>query len=147
MAEVIAEGAWAGWIRHTDEEPDTYLSIIGPSFSRPEGPNRATVAVDTRPVHRNRMGALHGGYIAAVADHVGFAALKALGRPEQLGGVTIDLQVQFLGSGRVGPPLFAEVEILKETGRLFFVRMTFRQSEDHLVAAATATFRKVSEKT
>ncbi|HEX7874445.1 MAG TPA: PaaI family thioesterase [Sphingobium sp.] len=146
MTEVVADGPWAGWIRHTDEEPDTYLSIIGPSFSRAEGPDRATVAVDTLPVHRNRMGALHGGYLAAVADHVGFAALKALGRPEQLGGVTIDLQVQFLGSGKVGLPLFADVEILKETGRLFFVRMTFRQ--DHgLVAAATATFRKASQKT
>lgn len=145
MAEVIADGPWVGWIRHEDEEPDTYLSIIGPSFSKPEGPNRATVAVETRPVHRNRMGALHGGYIAAVADHVGFAALKALGRPEQLGGVTIDLQVQFLGSGRVGPALIADVEILKETGRLFFVRMTFSQ-EGELVAAATATFRKASQK-
>ncbi|MET0240435.1 MAG: PaaI family thioesterase [Sphingobium sp.] len=143
MAEVVADGPWAGWIRHTDEEPDTYLSIIGPSYSRPDGVDRAIVAVDTRPVHRNRMGALHGGYLAAVADHVGFAALKALGRPEQLGGVTIDLQVQFLGSGKVGPALFADVEILKETGRLFFVRMTFRQ--DHgLVAAATATFRKAA---
>ncbi|MET0365455.1 MAG: PaaI family thioesterase [Sphingobium sp.] len=146
MSEVVADGPWAGWIRHTDEEPDTYLSIIGPSFARPEGPGRATVAVETRPVHRNRMNALHGGYIAAVADHVGFAALKALGRPEQLGGVTIDLQVQYLGSGRVGPPLFADVEILQETGRLFFVRMTFRQ-EHGLVAAATATFRKASQKT
>ncbi len=145
MAEKLADGPWAGWIRHVDEEPDTYVSIIGPSYSRADGPGRATVAVDTRPVHRNRLGALHGGYIAAVADHVGFAALKALGRPEQLGGVTIDLQVQFMGSGKVGPALFADVEILKETGRLFFVRMTFRQ-EDALVAAATATLRKVSER-
>lgn len=119
MTEVVVDGPWAGWIRHEDEEPDTYLSLIGPSFSRPEGSNRATVAVETRAVHRNRMGALHGGFIAAISDHVGFAALKALGRPEQLGGVTIDLQVQFLGSGRVGPLL---------------------------VAAATATFRKASEK-
>lgn len=139
----MAEGEWAGWIRHSDEEPDTYLSIIGPSYSKPEGPARATVAVETRAVHRNRMGALHGGFIAAVADHVGFAALKALGRPEQLGGVTIDLQVQFMGSGKVGPPLYADVEILKETGRLFFVRMTFSQ-EGGLVAAATATFRKAA---
>ncbi|MFT3968434.1 MAG: PaaI family thioesterase [Sphingobium sp.] len=145
MAERVADGPWAGWIRHTDEEPDTYLSIIGPSYARPEGPDRATVAVETRAVHRNRMDALHGGFIAAVADHVGFAALKALGRPEQLNGVTIDLQVQFMGSGRVGQPLFADVEILKETGRLFFVRMSFRQ-EEGLVAAATATFRKAGGK-
>jgi uncharacterized protein (TIGR00369 family) len=145
MTDVVAHGPWAGWFCHEDEEPDTYLSMIGPSFSRTEGASRATVAVDTRFVHRNRLGVLHGGFIAAVADHAGFAALKALGRPEQLGGVTIDLQVQFLDSGQIGPALFADVEILKETGRLFFVRMTFRQ-EDALVAAATATLRKASEK-
>lgn len=146
MVEGIAEKPWAGWVRHEDDEPDTYPSTFLPSFSRAEGPGRATVAVETRPLHRNRLGTLHGGFIAAVADHVGFAALNALGRPDQLGAVTIDLQVQFLGAGRVGPPLLADVEILKETGRLFFVRMTFRQDDD-LVAAATATFRKVPEKT
>jgi uncharacterized protein (TIGR00369 family) len=145
MAEQLVDGPWAGWTRHEDEEPDTYPGTFLPSFSRADGPGRATVAVETRPSHRNRLGTLHGGFIAAVADHVGFAALNALGRPEQLAAVTIDLQVQFLGGGRVGPPLFADVEILKETGRLFFVRMTFRQ-EDALVAAATATFRKASGK-
>lgn len=144
MAELLADGPWAGWFRHVDDEPDTFHSIIGPSFSRPEGPGRATVAVDTRPVHRNRLGPLHGGFIAAVADHVGFAALNVLGRSEQMRGLTIDLHVQFLGGGRVGPPLFADVEILKETGRLFFVRMIFQQ-EDAPVASCTATFRKPSE--
>jgi len=146
MAETVVEGPWAGWIRYLDDEADTYPGTFLPSFARTEGAGRATVAVETRPLHRNRLGALHGGFIAAVADHVGFAALNALGRPEQLAAVTIDLQVQFLGSGRVGPALFADVEILKETGRLFFVRMTFRQDED-LIAAATATFRKAPGKT
>jgi acyl-coenzyme A thioesterase PaaI-like protein len=143
MAELVAEGPWAGWVKYADSEADTFLSIIGPSYARHEGGNRATVAVDTAPIHRNRNGTLHGGYIAAVADHVGFSALNAMGRPEQMTGKTIDLQVQFIGGGRFGQPLFADVEILQETGRLFFVRMTFRQ-EEHLVAAATATFRKAS---
>jgi len=49
-----------------------------------------------------------------------------------------------MGLGRIGPPLRADVEILQETGRLFFVRMTFSQ-EDASVAAATATFRKARE--
>lgn len=146
MAGLVAEGAWAGWVEYADSESDTFLSIIGPSYARHDGGNRATVAVDTRPFHRNRNGTLHGGFIAAVADHVGFAALNVMGRPEQMRGATIDLQVQFIGGGHFGEPLFAEVEILRETGRLFFVRMTFRQGGDHLVAAATATFKKASEK-
>jgi len=144
MAELVQDGPWAGWIRSTDPDPDTFLGCIGPSYARPEGGSRATVIVETRPAHRNRLGKLHGGFIAAVADHVGFAALNAMGRPEQLNGVTVDLTVQFMGLGRIGPPLRADVEILQETGRLFFVRMTFSQ-EDASVAAATATFRKARE--
>lgn len=146
MAEHVEDGPWAGWLRYDDVEPDTFLSVFGPSYARREGGNRATVAVETRPLHRNRIGALHGGFIAAVADHVGFAALNAMGRPEQLNGVTIDLSVQFMGAGRPGKPLYADVEILRETGRLFFVRMTFTQDGDP-VAAATATFRKARDAT
>lgn len=140
-AELVADGPWAGWVRYCDVEPDTFLSIIGPSYARSEGGNRATVMVETRPLHRNRVGVLHGGFIAAVADHVGFAALNVMGRPEQLNGKTVDLTIQFMGAGHVGPPLRTDVEIMRETGRLFFVRMTFSQ-DDALVAAATATFRK-----
>jgi uncharacterized protein (TIGR00369 family) len=139
----LSDDVWSGWSRFN--EPDTYIDTIGPSYSRAEGPGRASVGVDTRALHRNRMDALHGGFIAAFADHAGFAALRALGRPEQMNAVTIDLQLQFFGAGRVGPPLIAEVEFLKETGRLFFLRMLFRQ-EDATIASATATFRKASEK-
>jgi acyl-coenzyme A thioesterase PaaI-like protein len=57
------------------------------------------------------------------------------------GGRTVDLTLQFIGAGRVGPPVRADVEILRETGRLFFARMTFSQDEE-LIAAATITFRK-----
>lgn len=144
MAELVEDGPWAGWIRYADPDPGTFLGILGPSYARWDGGNRATVMVETRPVHRNRMGKLHGGFIAAVADHVGFAALNAMGRPEQLNGVTVDLTVQFMGLSRVGPPLRADVEILHETGRLIFARMTFSQ-DDAPVAAATATFRKARE--
>ena len=141
MAEQVTDGPWAGWVRYADPEPDTFLGIVGPSYARPDGGNRATVMVETRALHRNRVGLLHGGFIAAVADHAGFAALNAMGRPEQVEGKTVDLTIQFIGAGHVGPPLRTDVEIMRETGRLFFVRMTFSQ-DDALVAAATATFRK-----
>jgi acyl-coenzyme A thioesterase PaaI-like protein len=50
--------------------------------------------------------------------------------------------MQYCGSGEVGSPLQAEVELLHETGRLMFMRLTIHQ-DDKLVASSTATVRKV----
>lgn len=123
--------------------PETFLGTsIGPSYSRGQDERRATVMLETHQRHANRNGALHGGFLAAFADHAYFAALAAMGRPEQAAAVTVDLSMQYCGSGQVGQPLRAEVDVLQETGRLFFMRLTLHQ-EDRLVAASTATVRKV----
>ena len=98
--------------------------------------------LETRPSHANRNGALHGGFLAAFADHAYFAALAAMGRPEQAAAVTVDLSMQYCGAGKVGQSLRADVEVLQETGRLFFMRLTLHQG-DGLVASSTATVRKV----
>jgi uncharacterized protein (TIGR00369 family) len=99
--------------------------------------------VETRPSHNNLLDALHGGFLATFADHAYFAGLCAMGRPEQASAVTVDLNMQYCGSGRIGPDLRAEVELLRETGRLMFMRLTLWQ-EDALVAASAATIRKVA---
>ena len=138
----MPDGPWAGWLVWTDPVQGTFLDTsIGPSYSRSDGAGRATVMLETRPAHANRMGALHGGFLAGFADHAYFAGLAAMGRPEQASAVTVDLGMQYCGSGDVGPPLRAEVELLRETGRLMFMRMTIHQG-DGLVAASTATVRK-----
>ncbi len=97
--------------------------------------------LETRPFHANRLGALHGGFLAAFADHAYFAALAAMGRPDQARAVTVDLVMQYCGSGRIGPDLCAEVELLRETGRMMFMRLRILQEEE-LVAASSATVRK-----
>ena len=81
------------------------------------------------------------GFLAAFADHAYFGALWAMGHQGQVNGVTIDLSMQYLGAGKVGPDLLAEVELLRETGRLMFLRMLITQ-EGEPVAASTATLRK-----
>ena len=108
---------------------------------RADGPTRARVALETRSSHRNRLDTLHGGFLAAFADHAYFGALWIMGHEAQINGVTIDLSMQYLGAGKVGPDLIAEVEILRETGRLFFLRMLMPQNGE-AVAASTATIRK-----
>ena len=108
---------------------------------RADGPTRARVALETRSSHRNRLDTLHGGFLAAFAEHAYFGGLWIMGHQAQVNGVTIDLGMQYLGAGKVGPDLVAEVEILRETGRLFFLRMLMTQNGE-AVAASTATVRK-----
>ncbi|KKW91130.1 phenylacetic acid degradation protein [Sphingobium chungbukense] len=130
------------WMSWADPVPGTFLdSAIGISYSRGDAECQATVMLETRPSHANRLGALHGGFLAAFADHALFAGLAAMGRPEQAAAVTVDLTMQYCGSGKVGPHLRAEVELLRETGRMMFLRLTLHQDEE-LIAASTATVRK-----
>lgn len=138
---LLPDGPWAGWLRWTDPVPGTFLDSIGPSYSRGDGAGRAVVMLETSPSHANRLGALHGGFLAAFADHAYFAGLVAMGRPEQARGVTVDLGMQYCGSGEIGPHLRADVELLRETGRLMFLRLTISQ-DDELIVASTATVRK-----
>ncbi|WP_420143564.1 PaaI family thioesterase [Sphingobium sp.] len=139
--EPLTDGKWAGWAGWSDPHPDTFLQAIGRGYMRGVGPTSAQVALETRPSHRNRLDTLHGGFLAAFADHAYFGALWAMGHKAQIGGVTIDLNMQYLGVGRVGPDLLAEVELLRETGRLMFLRMLITQ-EGEPVAASSATVRK-----
>lgn len=139
----LTEGKWAGWAAWSDPHPDTFLQAIGRGYMRGLGPDRAHVALETRPSHRNRLDTLHGGFLAAFADHAYFGGLWAMGHKKQVHGVTIDLSMQYLGSGKVGPDLLAEVDLLRETGRLMFLRMLITQ-DGQAVAASTATVRKVS---
>jgi acyl-coenzyme A thioesterase PaaI-like protein len=137
----LTDGKWAGWTEWFDPHPDTFLQAIGRGYMHADGPVQARVALETRSSHRNRLDTLHGGFLAAFADHAYFGALWILGHEEQLNGVTIDLSMQYLGAGKVGPDLVAQVDLLRETGRLFFLRMLLTQ-DGAPVAASTATIRK-----
>ncbi len=137
----LSEGKWAGWAAWNDPHPDTFLQAIGRGYLRAEGTARAQVALETRSSHRNRLDTLHGGFLAAFADHAYYCALWAMGHQAQINGLTIDLSMQYLGVGKVGPDLIAEVEILRETGRLFFLRLLMTQHGE-AIAASTATIRK-----
>ncbi|MGW8202496.1 PaaI family thioesterase [Sphingomonas bisphenolicum] len=141
----LTEGKWAGWSGWAEPHPDTFLKAIGRGYMRDLGSGRAQVALETRPGHRNRIDMLHGGFLAAFADHAFFGALWAMGLKEHVNGVTIDLNMQYLGAGKVGPDLIAEVELLRETGRMLFLRMVMTQDGEP-VAASTATIRKARAK-
>ena len=55
---------------------------------------------------------------------------------------------QFVGAGRVGEPMDALVELVRETGRLIFLRGLVVQGEgdSHIVLTFAGTIRKASRK-
>lgn len=142
-AQRVTEGPRAGWLQWIEPVADTFLSLLGPIYLRPDGEGRAIVELEPRSEHCNRVGTLHGGFIAGFADHALFSGLVAMGHEAMTASVTIDLSVQYMAAGRFGEPLRAEVELLGETGRLLFMRMILVQG-DGPVAAAAGTLRKPS---
>ena len=141
-APVAVEQDWTGWRKWRGPD-DSFIAVFGEGYSRSDAPGKALVAVPTRNGHRNINGVLHGGFLSAMADHAYFIGLGAMGRPEQIRGATVDLSMQFLGAGRIGGPLIADVELLRETGRMMFMRLTVSQ-DGEMIAASTATIRKAS---
>ena len=142
MASAAPAEDWSGWRRWGDSDSVDFPSVIGGGYARSDAPGKARVALEVRPQHMNRFGNMHGGFAAGFADHAYFIALWAMGREDQMAALTIDLSMQYLGLGKRGLTMVADVELLKETSKMLFLRMTIAQG-DGLIAASTVTLRKV----
>src|SRR3546814_19809881 len=70
-----------------------------------------------------------GGVTLALVDIALFAASHQFGSLDAGHSVTLDLSTQFVGAGRIGEPLDAIVERVRETGRLIFLRGLVVQGE------------------
>ncbi|MEE4451084.1 PaaI family thioesterase [Novosphingobium resinovorum] len=117
---------------------------LGRMLVRDEGERGARLRLlEVGMQHSNVLDAIHGGVILALIDVGMFAAMYTVLGADAAGSVTLDLQNQFIGAGRIGEPLDVVSEIMKETRRLVFVRGTAMQG-DHLVASFMGTLRKPS---
>jgi acyl-coenzyme A thioesterase PaaI-like protein len=87
---------------------------------------------------------VHGGAILTFIDMAFFAGGRIAGA-DVIRAVTLDCQVQFLGRGRIGVPLDAQVELLRETGSLAFFQGRVVQEEE-IVAGFSGALRKAARK-
>ncbi|MEI6419356.1 MAG: PaaI family thioesterase, partial [Sphingomonadales bacterium] len=83
---------------------------------------------------------LHGGFIMSFIDMAMFAFIYR--QLENSAAVTLSCATDFLSAGIVGKPIEAHGEILKETGKMLFVRGLVTQEGVNL-ASFTGTMRKV----
>ncbi|WP_293880134.1 PaaI family thioesterase [Sphingomonas sp.] len=133
-----------GWRTWTLSDPTRFNSLLGKMLVRRDG-DLARVRMFPGHVHTNLMGNVHGGALLGFIDVSLFAGARVFGLIDAGAAVTLDLSVQFIGGGRSNEPLDSEVELLRETGRLLFLRGIVHQAHGK-VAAFAGTVRKPSPK-
>lgn len=131
-----------GWMRWELRDPTRFNAFLGPILTRIED-GKALVRMTTERRHSNLADSTHGGALLGFMDAALFAAARTFGVLSAGGAVTLDLSAQFIGTSRIGEPIVAEVELLRETGRMLFMRGLVRQ-DDAVLASFSGTVRKSS---
>lgn len=135
-----------GWLKWEMTDPSRYNgSVLGKMLVKGEGAGKARLRMFPGHSHSNLANSIHGGVTLGFIDVAMFGASRMFGLIEAGTAVTLDLSVQFIGAGIVGDPLDAEVELLKETGRLLFMRGLVVQGETR-IAAFSGTIRKPTKR-
>jgi len=129
-----------GWSTWDLADRERYHGTIGKLLVRAEGPGKARCRMFPDLTHSNLGNVVHGGAILTFIDMALFAGGRLAGANVAY-AVTLNLDTQFLSPGRLDVPLDAEVELLRETGRLAFFRGRLIQEED-VVAAFSGALRK-----
>ena len=131
-----------GWLVQEVEGGERYGATLGTFLVRRGADGRGWCRMFPDAQHSNLGGFVHGGATMTFIDMALFAGGVAAGA--NVGqAVTLDCSVQFLSPGKIDTPLDAEVELLRETGRLAFFRGRVLQGEE-LVATFNGTLRKLA---
>ena len=130
-----------GWKRWGFRDPTRYNAFLGELIVRVDD-RVARVRMTPEHRHANLADRVHGGALLGFIDVALFAASRAFGLIEAGTAVTLDLNTHFVGAGRLGEPLEARVELVKETGRLLFLRGLLVQGDGEPVAEFSGTIRK-----
>jgi uncharacterized protein (TIGR00369 family) len=134
-----AEPGWHHW-QFRDET--RFNAFLGPMHVRMED-EIARVRIVPRREHSNMRDHVHGGALLGFMDVALFAASRGFGVLGAGGAVTLDLSAQFIGGGVVDEPMEARIELLRETGRMLFLRGLIVQDGRPTIASFTGTLRKM----
>ena len=137
--ETIITGELAGWTRWRCDPDGRFASLLGDFYFR-EAAGGVECRMETDRRHSNGLGYIHGGFIMSFIDMAMFAFIFR--QLESSAAVTLSCATDFLSAGIVGKPIEASGEILKETGKMLFVRGLVRQDGVN-VASFTGTMRKI----
>jgi uncharacterized protein (TIGR00369 family) len=101
--------------------------------------------------HTNLVDNVHGGVTLALIDISLFAAMHILGSGDAGPSVTVELSTQFVGGANPALPLDAVTEIVRETGKMLFLRGQCTQprpdgSGEDVIAAYSGIVRKMQRR-
>lgn len=140
-----------GWFSWNLKDASRFNGFIEPlsvrrEASTPDGRPKVRVRMHPTHKHSNLGNNVHGAATLALIDIALFAASHHFGSLNAGFSVTLDLSTQFVGGGRIDEPMDAVVELVRETGRLVFLRGMVVQGADdsHIVASFSGTIRKAS---
>jgi len=133
-----------GWKRWVATDPTRFNTLLGPLSVRVDG-DIARVRMVPEHRHSNLRDHVHGGALLGFIDVAMFAGCRGFGILDAGGAVTLDLSTQFIGGAAIDRPIEAQVELLRETGRMLFVRGVIVQGDDK-IAAFSGTLRKNTRK-
>jgi len=133
-----------GWWSWSVKVDDRFNRVLGKLLVREGGPGRGICRMFPDHGHSNLGDMIHGGAILTFIDMAFFAGGRLAGA-DIIRAVTLDCHVHFLGRGKIGVPLDARVELLRETRNLAFLQGRVVQEEE-IVAAFSGTLRKSSRK-
>ena len=135
MTDMAAETLKAsGW---TMVETSGFLSLVGPLWERVvDGEHQ--YAIEAQDKHHNRRGLVQGGLVMTFADRsCGMTARYVSGRPTL---ATVQLDVHFVDSGKIGEILISKPRVVRVTRSLIFLTTEVSAAE-RCIAMASGVFK------
>jgi acyl-coenzyme A thioesterase PaaI-like protein len=120
----------SGW---TLVETSGFLNLVGPLWQRLIN-GEHEYAIVTEDKHHNRRGRVQGGLLMTFADRsCGMTARYVSGRPTL---ATVQMDVQFIDSGKIGETLISKPRVVRVTHSLIFMTTEVTANERCIVMAS-----------
>ncbi|WP_354673459.1 PaaI family thioesterase [Cupriavidus alkaliphilus] len=114
-----------------------FLDATGPYFYKPLAQG-FTVALRVEKKHTNASGTVHGGLVATLAD-VSLGYVTATSQQPPLRMTTANLNIDYVGTAKLGDWLESRVEVIKAGSRLAFAKALI-SAGGKPVASSSAVF-------
>lgn len=141
--EAGGEDGWYSW--NLVDRTRYNTAVLGELHVRREG-EHCRLRMFPERHHTNLGDNIHGATTLGLIDIALFATMHVVGNGDAGPSVTVELSTQFVGAGDPDRPLDAVTEIVRETGRMLFLRGQCVQGDD-VVASYSGIVRKMKART
>ena len=140
--EAEGEDGWFSW--NLKDRTRYNTAVLGEMQVRREG-DQCRLRMFPERHHTNLGDNIHGATTLGLIDIALFATMHVVGSGNAGPSVTVELSTQFVGAGDPSKPLDAVTEIVRETGRMLFLRGKAVQGDDAL-ASYSGIVRKMKSR-